>query len=85
MKFVQCEIECLKNELDLLVSDDAIRKRVFKIVKIHNKAIELAAILEKVLNLLMLVLYTVNTMVLCFLFFEFHIVKFSLSSVMHFY
>lgn len=77
MKYVQCEIEGLKDDLEnFLVDDDEIRRRVYKIVKIHNKGIEFAEKLENVLNLLMLVLYSVNTMVLCFLFCEFHIVRF---------
>lgn len=76
MKYVQCEIDCLKDDFrNLLDVKDAIRKRLCKIVEIHNKGIELAEKLENVLNLLMLTLYTVNTMVLCFLFFEFHIVS----------
>lgn len=79
MKYIQCEVEGLKNDLEnFLVDDDTeIRRRVCKIVKIHNKGIEFAKKLENVLNLLMLVLYSVNTMVLCFLFFEFHIVRFT--------
>lgn len=75
MVFIQCEIESLKRDLEnFLVDNDSIKKRIFKIVRIHNKGIELAEKLESALNLLMLVLYTVNTLVLCFLFFEFHIV-----------
>lgn len=78
MKYVQCEIEELKNELESsnIIEDEKIRNRICKIVRIHNIGIELAEKLECVLNLLMLVLYSVNTMVLCFLFFEFHIVSF---------
>lgn len=76
MKFIQCEIESLGDDLEsFLVDDKVIRKRICKIVKIHNIGIELAQRLERNLNILMLVLYSVNTMVLCFLFFEFHIVS----------
>jgi 7tm Odorant receptor len=76
MKYVQCEVEHLKDDLNAgLVDDDVIRKRVSRIVRIHAKGIELAEKLENILNVLMLVLYSVNTMVLCFLFFEFHIVR----------
>jgi 7tm Odorant receptor len=75
MKYVQCEVEHLKDDMNrFLVDDDAIRKRISRIVRIHTKGIKLAASLENILNVLMLVLYSVNTMVLCFLFFEFHIV-----------
>lgn len=77
MKYIQCEIESLGDDLEsFLVDDKIIRERISKIVKIHNIGIELAQRLEGILNILMLVLYTVNTMVLCFLFFEFHIVSF---------
>lgn len=78
MKYVQCEFEWLKKDLENGLEDDCeIRKRVRKIVIVHNKGIRFAEKLENVLNLLMLVLYSVNTMVLCFLFFEFQIVGFS--------
>lgn len=77
MKYVQCELEHLNDDMkNGLEDEEVIRKRIFKIVTIHQKAIGFAERLEEVLNFLMLVLYTVNTMVLCFLFFEFHIVSF---------
>lgn len=76
MKFVQSEIECLKGDMESGLNDgNAIRERVLHIIVKHNKAIGFAEKLEEALNLLMLVLYSVNTMVLCFLFFEFHIVS----------
>lgn len=79
MKYVQSEVECLKDDLEtFLTDDDAIRKRICKIVEVHQKGLEFAGKLEEVLNLIMLVLYTVSTMVLCFLFFEFHIVSYCL-------
>lgn len=77
MKYVQCEFELLKSDMENgLDDDDEIRRRVRKIVIAHNKGIGFAEKLEDVLNMLMLVLYSVNTMVLCFLFFEFQIVRF---------
>lgn len=77
MKYVQCELEHLNDDMKNGLEDEVvIRKRIIKIVSIHQKAIGFAERLEEVLNFLMLVLYSVNTMVLCFLFFEFHIVSF---------
>lgn len=64
MKYVQCEVKQLKDDLEGSLDDDReIRKRVRRIVTAHNKGINLGAQLEEVLNLLMLVLYSVNTMV----------------------
>lgn len=75
MGFIQCEIERLKWDLEnFLVDCNSIKKRISRIARIHNKGIELCTKLENILNLLMLILYTVNTLVLCFLFFEFNIV-----------
>lgn len=81
MKYVQSEFVSLKEDLESgLKDDDEIQNRVRKIVVAHNKGIGFAEKLENVLNLLMLVLYSVNTMVLCFLFFEFQIVTFESES-----
>jgi hypothetical protein len=76
MKFVQCEFERLKEDLENGLEDtEEIRRRVKDIVIAHTKGIGFSEKLEEVLNLLMLVLYSVNTLVLCFLFFEFQIVS----------
>ena len=76
-KYVQCEIKSLKDDLDAAcLNDELIRKKIYKIVKIHNTGIELGEQLEKVTNFTMLVLYALNTAVLCVLFIEFHIVRF---------
>lgn len=60
---------------NLQIDDETIRNEIFEIVKKHNKGIKLAETLENVLNLVMLVLYSVNTIVLCFLMLEFQIVS----------
>lgn len=60
---------------NLQIDDETIRNELFEIVKKHNKGIKLAETLENVLNLVMLVLYSVNTIVLCFLMLEFQIVS----------
>jgi 7tm Odorant receptor len=74
MKFVQCEFERLKEDLENGMNDtEEIRRRVKDIVIAHTKGIGFSEKLEEVLNLL--VLYSVNTLVLCFLFFEFQIVS----------
>lgn len=76
IKYVQCELVHLKDDMDGGLEDEVvIRQRVGEIVAVHQKAIAFSEKLEDVLNFLMLVLYSVNTMVLCFLFFEFHIVS----------
>ncbi|CRL04592.1 CLUMA_CG017660, isoform A [Clunio marinus] len=57
-----------------LTKDVDIVKRILNIVVIHNKGIAISKKIEEILNLLMLVLYVVNTFILGFLFLEFHVV-----------
>lgn len=57
------------------LNEGEIKKELKEIVKAHNNGIELCEQLEEILNLLMLVWYSVITIVVCFLFFEFNIVK----------
>nr|QGW50702.1 odorant receptor 4 [Propsilocerus akamusi] len=74
-KYIQCKIINLHQDMEnLQIDDETIRNELFEIVKKHNKGIKLAETLENVLNLVMLVLYSVNTIVLCFLMLEFQIV-----------
>jgi hypothetical protein len=77
MKFVQCEFKRLKKDIENgLKCNKVIGERVKDIVIAHTSAIKFSEKLEEVLNFLMLVLYSVNTVVICFLFFEFQIVSF---------
>jgi hypothetical protein len=76
MRHVQCKIQLLDKKLMSNSFDEReVEIDIFNIVKAHYVAIELCEKLEEILNFLILVLYSVNTLVLCILFFEFNIVS----------
>lgn len=76
MSHVHAKVELLKQKLiNKKLSDDEVKAEIKRIVLAHNAGIELANQLEDISNFLMLVLYSVSTLVLCFLFFEFNIVS----------
>lgn len=75
-EYVQCKIQLLNFEMENECFDESnLPTRIRSIIVDHEKAIEFAKKLENVINGLMLVLYSVNTFVLCFLMFEFSIVS----------
>lgn len=75
MRYVQSKCYVLKDQMERGDYDDkSLKNSLKKIIQTHNDAIEMCTQLEDILNLLMLVWYSVFTIVLCFLFFEFNIV-----------
>lgn len=75
-EYLQCKIQLLNLEMENECFDESnLPTRFRSIIVDHEKAIEFAEKLENVINGLMLVLYSVNTIVLCFLMFEFSIVR----------
>lgn len=75
-EYLQCKIQLLSFEMEDECFDESnLPARFRSIIVDHEKAIEFAEKLENVINGLMLVLYSVNTIVLCFLMFEFSIVR----------
>ncbi|KAL7028228.1 hypothetical protein ACKWTF_005766 [Chironomus riparius] len=75
-RYVQCKIQHLNEELvGKRIEGNELKKEIASIIEAHNIAIKFAEQLEDVLNILVFVLYSVNTVVLCFLFFEFNIVS----------
>lgn len=76
MRYVQSKCNVLKEKiLAGELNEGEIKMELGKIVKAHNNGIDLCEQLEDILNFLMLVWYSVFTIVLCFLFFEFNIVN----------
>ena len=79
-EYIQCKIQLLILEMEDECFDESnLPSRFLNIIVDHEKAIEFAEKLENVINGLMLVLYSVNTIVLCFLMFEFSIVRIIIS------
>lgn len=75
-RYVQCKIKHLNEELVAKkFKGNALNKEIEAIIEAHNIAIKFAQQLEDVSNNLVFVLYSVNTVILCFLFFEFNIVS----------
>ncbi|XP_070506780.1 odorant receptor 10-like [Chironomus tepperi] len=74
--YVQCKIQYLNEELIAKkVKGNELKKRIAEIIEAHNIAIKFAEQLEDISNILVFVLYSVNTIILCFLFFEFNILS----------
>lgn len=75
-RYVQCKIQHLNQKLvEKKIKGNELKKEIASIIEAHNVAIKFAEQLEDVSNILVFVLYSVNTIVLCFLFFEFNIVS----------
>lgn len=76
MKYIQSKCKLLKEKIiNGKLSEDEIKKEVFQIVEKHNVGVDLCEQLESILNILLSVWYSVFTIVICFLFFEFNIVS----------
>lgn len=75
-RYVQCKIQHFNEELVAKkIKGNELKKEIAAIIEAHNVAIKFAEQLEDVSNILVFVLYSVNTVILCFLFFEFNIVS----------
>ena len=75
-QYVQCKIQNLNEKLVAKkIEGNELKKEIASIIEAHNVGIKFAEQLEDVSNIWMFILYSVNTIILCFLFFEFNIVS----------